>query len=172
MRRPPPPGHWSCPGCGQIYRVEDPVCPVCRVTRDNRAKIGKTSIDFSVEKPREAVEVHLPYVIKDASFNLPTADGKGLWSSGWVAAGPAGLFLVSEKDGLDPKTVAMSKPRGLGAVGPTSVFLPPKSIVRVVHERLIGYWIEMADRQIPLRLPKEAWEELDALCDHHGIRHT
>lgn len=166
------PDRWTCPRCGQIYRPEDPVCPVCRITRDNRGAIGKTSIERKIEKAPEAVEVHLPYVIRDASFNLPTADGKGVWSSGSVAAGEAGLFLVSAKDALDPKEVASTRPRALGPVGPMSLFLPSKAVVRVVHERLIGFWIELESRKIPLRLPKEAWEELDALCDHLGIRHT
>lgn len=163
---------WKCPGCGQLLRYEEPSCKICRITRDNRGVIGKTSVQRTIEKPPEAVEVHFPYVIKDVSYNLSLTDGTSVWSSGCLAAGPAGLFLLSAKDGLDPATTAASRPRGMSALGPASVFLPPAAIVRVVHERLVGYWIELKERKISLRLPKEAWEELDALCDHFGIRHT
>jgi hypothetical protein len=164
--------HWKCPSCGQIYGVDDPSCPVCRITRDHRDRIGKTSVERSIEKPREAVEVRLPYVIQEASFNLPTADGKSLWTGGCVAAGEAGLFLLGAKDGLDPQEVARSRPAASGALGPTSLFLAPADVLRLVHERLIGFWLETSLGKIPLRLPKGGWEELDALCDHHGIRHT
>lgn len=164
--------HWNCPSCGQIYHLDQPACPVCRITRDNREVVGKVSVERPLEKPPQDVEVHLPYVLKEARFNLPTADGQTLWSSGWLAVGEAGLFLVSEKDGLDPKEVAQRRPAAAEAVGPTSLFVPVQDVLRVVHERLIGYWIETAGGKIPLRLPKESWEELDALCDHHGIRHT
>lgn len=163
---------WSCPRCGQLYRLDEPSCPVCRITRENRDVIGKTSVVRGIEKEAQDVEVHLPYVIPEARFNLPLADGQSVWTHGWVAAGEAGLFLVSEKDGFDPKDVAVRAPRALGACGPTSYFLPPEAVSRVVHEKLIGYWIELADRKIPLRLPKGGWEELDLLCDHFGIRHT
>lgn len=164
--------HWTCPRCGQMYRFEDPACPVCRITRENRDVVGKTSVERSLVKPAEAVEVHLPYVIQDARFNLPTPDGKTVWAGGWVAAGEAGLFLVGANDGLDPRAVAAAAPAALGALGPTSLFLPPRDVRRLVHEKLVGYWLETSVGKIPLRLPKDAWAELDALCDHLGIRHT
>ena len=163
---------WTCPQCGQLYRPDEPSCPVCRITRDNRDVIGKTSVQRTIEKEAQDVEVHLPYLIKEARFNIPRPDGQTVWAGGTLAAGEAGLFLVSEKDGRDPKEVALTRPRGAGAVGPNSYFVPAEAVVRVVHERMIGYWIELADRKIPLRLPKEGWEELDLLCDHFGIRHT
>jgi hypothetical protein len=167
----PSPDLWNCPRCGQLYRLDEPSCNVCRITRENRDVIGKTSVLRTIEKEAQAVEVHLPYVIQEARFNLPLSDGQSVWTSGWIAAGEAGLYLVSAKDGLDPKEAALAGPPA-GPLGPTSVFLPPEAVGRVVHEKLIGYWIELVDRKIPLRLPKEAWEELDLLCDHFGIRHT
>ena len=163
---------WTCPQCGQLYRFDEPSCPVCRITRENRGVIGKTSVIRTIEKEAQPVEVHLPYVIREARFNLRTSDGQTVWTSGSIAAGEAGLFLLSEKDGLDPKEAAASRPRAASILGPTSIFLPPGDVVRVVHEKLIGFWIELGDHKIPLRLPKEAWEELDLLCDHFGIRHT
>jgi len=163
---------WNCPRCGQLYRLDEPSCGVCRVTRENRDVIGKTSVVRSIEKEAQAVEVHLPYVIQEARFNIPAPDGQMVWASGALAAGEAGFFLLSEKDGRDPKDVALSRPLGSGAVGPSSYFVAAASVVRVVHEKLIGFWIELADRKIPLRLPKGGWEELDLLCDHFGIRHT
>jgi hypothetical protein len=166
------PDRWNCPQCGQLYRLDEPACPVCRITRENRGVIGKTSVLRTIEKEAQDVEVHLPYVIKEARFNIPALDGQMIWASGALAAGEAGFFLVSEKDGRDPKEVALSRPLVPGAIGPSSYFIPAASVARVVHERLIGFWIELADRKIPLRLPKEAWEELDLLCDHFGIRHT
>lgn len=168
----PSPDLWNCPRCGQLYRLDEPSCGVCRVTRENRDVIGKTSVLRSIEKEAQAVEVHLPYVIQEARFNLPLADGQSLWTHGCVAAGEGGLYLISENDGLDPLEVARGLPPGPAAVGSASVFLPAETIVRIVHEKLIGFWIEFADRKIPLRLPKGGWEELDLLCDHFGIRHT
>ena len=163
---------WTCPSCGQLYRFDEPACPVCRITRDRRNVVGKTSVERSIEKPREAVEVHLPYAIKDVSYNLSLRDGTSVWSSGTLAATPSGLFLLGAKDGISVEKAASLRPGAMAALGPTSIFLPPAAVVRVVHERLVGYWIELKDRRIPLRLPKGAWEELDALCDHFGIRHT
>jgi len=163
---------WKCPSCGQLYRPDEPSCPICRITRENRNVIGKTSVERSIVKPAEDVEVHLPYVIPDASYNLVLADGRSVWTSGWIAAGPAGLFLVSSKDGLDPKDVATRKPRGRAALGPHSLFLPPGDVARIVHEPKVGFWIELKEGKISLRLPKGAWEELDALCDHFKVRHT
>ncbi|HEX7896570.1 MAG TPA: hypothetical protein VF950_02340 [Planctomycetota bacterium] len=164
--------HWNCPSCGQLYRLDEPACPVCRITRENRDVIGKTSVVRAIEKEAEDVEVHLPYVIQEARFNIPVPGGQLVWASGALAAGEAGFFLVSDKDGRDPKEVALARPLVPGAIGPTSYFIPAASVVRVVHERLIGYWFELKDRKIPLRLPKEAWDELDLLCDHFGIKHT
>lgn len=166
------PERWNCPSCGQLYRHDEPSCPVCRITRDRRNVIGKTSVQRTIEKPPEAVEVHLPYVIKDASYNLARTDGSSVWSSGCLVAAEAGLFLLGAKDGISVEQAAATRSRSPAALGPASIFLPPSAVARVVHERLIGYWIELKDRKIPLRLPKEAWEELDALCDHFGIRHT
>jgi hypothetical protein len=163
---------WKCPGCGQPLRNDEPSCKICRITRDNRGVIGKTSVRRTIEKPPEAVEVHLPYVIKDVSYNLARTDGTSVWSSGSLVATEAGLFLLGAKDGITPDQAAAARPRKMSALGPASIFLPPSAIGRIVHERLIGYWIELPDRKIPLRLPKEAWEELDVLCDHFGIRHT
>jgi hypothetical protein len=163
---------WTCPGCGQLYRPDEPSCPICRVTRDNRGVIGRTSVERSIVKPPEDVEVHLPHVIAEASYNLPLANGQSLWTSGWLAAGEAGFFLVSAKDGLDPKDVAVRRLERRSALGPGSLFLPPGDVARVVHEPRVGYWMELANGKIPLRLPKGAWEELDALCDHFGVRHT
>jgi hypothetical protein len=164
--------HWNCPVCGQIYRLDEPACAVCHITREKRDVIGKVSVVRPIEKPAEAVQVTLPYVIKEASFNLTMPDGAKLWASGWLAAGETGFFLVGAKDGLDPKEIARTRPAGRGFLGPASMFVPASEVRRVVHERLIGFWIELTDGKIPLRLPKDAWAELDALCDHHGIRHT
>ena len=85
---------------------------------------------------------------------------------------PRGAAARAWADGLDPKEVALTRPLVTGVIGPNSYFVPAQAVVRVVHEKLIGYWIELADRKIPLRLPKEGWEELDLLCDHFGVRHT
>lgn len=166
------PDRWTCPKCGQLYRQDEPACPICRITRENRGVIGKTSVERAIEKPPEAVEVHLPYVIKDVSYNLSLTDGTSVWTSGCLLATEAGLFLLGAKDGITADQAAAARPRKMSALGPTSIFLPPPAIARVVHERLIGFWIELPGRKIPLRLPKGAWEELDVLCDHFGIRHT
>ena len=61
---------WTCPQCGQLYRLDDPSCPVCRITRDNRDVIGKTSVVRKIEKEAQDVEVHLPHLIKEARFNI------------------------------------------------------------------------------------------------------
>ena len=163
---------WTCPQCGQLLRFEEPACPVCRITRENRAVVGRTSVLKPLEKPPEPVEIRWPVLIREARFNLPVATGGTLWTSGAIVAVEAGLYLLSDKDALDPAALAQQPPPAAGAVATASVVLPAASIKRVVHNRLVGYFLETADGKLPLRLPNAGWEELDAVCDGLKIAHT
>lgn len=164
-----PEGTWKCSKCGQIYSLAEASCPICHVTRENRHVIGKIETMRSPKPPPERVEVVFPLFIKDARFNLPLDRG-AVWSSGSVMATEAGLFLLSEKDGLDTAALAASPPAAAGPVGPLSVFVPRDVISRIVHNRLVGEFIEVQGRQkIPLRLMPAGWTDLEVLCDQLGI---
>ncbi|HYE97976.1 MAG TPA: hypothetical protein VEJ18_03650 [Planctomycetota bacterium] len=163
---------WTCPQCGQLLAAEQPSCPVCRITRENRAVIGRASVIKPLEKPPQDVEVRWPVVIRDARFNLPVATGGTLWTSGVIVAVEAGLFLLSDKDALDPQALAQSPPPAAGPVGASSVFLPVASVKRAVHNRLVGYFLDTPGGKLPLRLSTQGWEEFDAVCDGLKIAHT
>jgi hypothetical protein len=164
-----PEGTWDCPQCGQMYSLDEPSCPVCRITRDNRHVIGKVTQIRTPKPPPEKVEVAFPVFMKEARFNLPLDKG-AVWSSGSVAATAGGFFLLSEKDGLDAAALAAAPAPPAGPVGPTSLFIPREVISRIVHQKLIGEFIEIQGRQkIPLRLPPAGWADLDVICDQLGI---
>jgi hypothetical protein len=164
--------HWTCPKCGQIYRIEEPRCPVCFITREHRESVGKATTEKPAAKPAEDVEVQFPVVIKEARFNVPAPTGAAVWTSGVVLAIDTGIALLSEQDALDPQKVAAQRPTWGGRLGDLSFFHPPKTIARIVHQKLIGFFIETPDKKkIPLRLPTEGWEELDVVCDRLGIAH-
>ena len=164
-----PEGTWNCPQCGQTYTLDESSCPVCRITRENRHVIGKVTQVRTPKPPPEKVEVAFPVFIKDARFNLPLDKG-AVWSSGSVAAIAAGFFLLSEKDGLNASILTSEPPPPAGPVGPTSLFIPRDVISRIVHQKLIGEFIEIQGRQkIPLRLPPAGWADLDVICDGLGI---
>ena len=164
-----PEGTWTCSKCGQIYSVAESSCTVCHITRENRHVIGKIEAVRSPKPPPETVEVAFPFFIKDARFNLPLDKG-AVWSGGMVMATAAGLFLLTEKDGLDTAALAQRPPAAAGAVGPLSIFVPRAVISRIVHHRLTGEFIEIQGRQkIPLRLMPGGWTDLDVICDQLGI---
>src|SRR5436190_16946262 len=164
-----PEATWNCPQCGQTYALEEPSCPVCHITRDNRQVIGKVTQIRPPKPPPEKVEVAFPVFIKDARFNLPLDKG-AVWSSGSVAAVEAGFFLISEKDGLDGAALAAAPPPPAGPVGPTSLFIPRAVVSRIVHKKLIGEFLEIQGKQkIPPRLPSSGWADLDVICDQLGI---
>ena len=164
--------HWKCPKCGQMYRIEEAHCPVCFITRENRGVMGRATTERPLVRPPEEVEVRFPYVVKEARFNVPAPTGALFWTSGVVVAVEAGLLLLSEKDGLDPKRAAAAALALAGRLGDLSFFIPAKDVARVVHNKLIGQFIETHDKKkIPLRLPNEGWSELDLICDRLGIAH-
>jgi len=164
-----PEGTWNCPQCGQGYSLDEPACPVCRITRENRHVIGKVTQIRTPKPPPEKVEVAFPVFIKEARFNLPLDKG-AVWSSGSVAAIAAGFFLLSEKDGLNATILTTEAPPPAGPVGPTSIFIPRDVVSRIVHHKLTGEFIEIQGKQkIPLRLPAAGWADLDVICDALGI---
>ena len=160
--------HWTCPRCGQLYRQDEPSCPICAVTRDNRDKIGRITTIRQAPKPApaEKVEIKLPFILRDARFNLPVSTGGTTWTSGVIVVNDFGLFLLSEKDGLDAEDLARKSPRSVMPVGTTSMFYPATAIKRVVHERLVGFFIDLVEGgRVPLRLAVEGWKDLDVLLD-------
>lgn len=164
--------HWTCPKCGQVYRIEEERCPVCFITRENRGVTGRAAAPKPAARPAEEVEVRFPYVVKEARFNVPAPTGAMLWTSGVVVALETGLALLSEQDRLDPQRVADRRPASAGRLGDLSFFHPSEGIGRIVHHKLVGFFIETRERQkIPLRLPVEGWAELDLVCDRLGIAH-
>jgi hypothetical protein len=166
---------WTCPRCGQIYRIDEPSCPVCAITRENRDVVGKITTVRPAPKPApppEPVEVVLPFAVREARFNLPVSTGGTVWTSGLVLATEHGLFLLTEKDAADADDFARKSTRSLMPVGETSMFYPSTAIKRVVHERLAGYFIELHEGKVPLRLSVEGWKELDVVLDRLRIAHT
>jgi hypothetical protein len=164
---------WACPRCGQLLPLSEGSCGVCHITRENRNLIGRIAPKPRSEKPpAEAVEVVFPFVVPEARFNLPLPAGS-LWSSGSLVCVPEGIFLASAKDGLDPAALAAAPPPVSAPVGPASVFAHRSQIVRVVHHKLTGYFLEVKGGQkIPLRLEAPRWADLDVVCDRLGIAHT
>lgn len=166
-------GTWKCTGCGQVYSLAEASCPICRITRIDRHVIGKIETPERTAKAApEKIDVSFPFTLKDARFNLPLDKG-AVWSSGCVLATEAGLFLVSEKDGLDLGALSGAPPAAAGPVGSLSIFVPRAAISRVVHHKLTGEFIEVNGRQkIPLRLAPAGWADLNIICDQLGIVHT
>lgn len=164
-----PEGTWTCSTCGQIYSLSESTCPVCRITRENRHVIGKIETLRSPKPPPEQVEVPFPFILREARFNLPLDKG-AVWASGSVMITEAGFFLLSEKDAIDTVALAEAPPAAAGPVGALSIFVPRPVISRIVHQRLIGEFIEVQGRQkIPLRLGQGGWTDLDVICDQLGI---
>jgi hypothetical protein len=162
--------HWTCPKCGQIYRLEETRCPVCFLTREGREVVGRAAVEKPAAKPAEEVEVRFPYVIQEARFNVPAPNGALFWTSGVIVAVETGLLLLSDKDGLDPRRSTQAALAVAGRLGDLSFFYPAGDLARIVHNKLIGQFIETRDKKkFPLRLPKEGWEELDLVCDRLGI---
>ena len=164
-----PEGTWNCPQCGQPYSLDQPACTVCRGTRENRDVIGRATKIRAPKPPPERVEVVFPVFIKEARFNLPLDKG-AVWSSGTLGAVAAGLFLLSDRDGVDAAALAAAPPPPAGPVAATSIFVPRAVISRIVHHKLTGEFIEIQGKQkIPLRLPPAGWQDLDVICDQLGI---
>jgi hypothetical protein len=152
-----------------MYPLDESSCPVCHITRDNRNVVGRITQVRTPKPPPEQVEVAFPVFIKDARFNLPLDKGS-VWSSGSVIAVAGGFFLLSEKDGLNPSILLAAPPPPAGPVGPTSLFVSRDAISRILHQKLIGEFIEIQGRQkIPLRLTSAGWADLDVICDQMGI---
>lgn len=164
-----PEGTWTCSKCGQIYSLAEPSCPVCHITRENKDVVGKIT-RFRTPKPApEAVEVAFPITIKEARFNLPLDKG-AVWASGSVMATEPGFFLLSEKDPVDAAALAANPPAAAGPVGPLSLYVPRAAISRILHQKLVGEFIELHGKQkIPLRLSAAGWADLDVVCDRLGI---
>lgn len=164
-----PEGTWKCSTCGQIYSLAESSCPICRITRENRHVIGRIETIRSPKPPPERVDVVFPFFIKDARFNLPMDRG-AVWASGSVMVIAAGFFLLSEKDAIDTAALAERPPAAPGPVGALSIFVPRAVVSRIIHQRLIGEFIEVQGRQrIPLRLMPTGWADLDVICDQLGI---
>jgi len=160
---------WTCESCGQIYSLSEAACPVCRITRENRHVVGKIETIRSPKPPPEKVEVPFPFTIRDARFNLPMDKG-AVWASGTVMITEAGFFLLSDKDTLDTAALAQSPPAAAGPVGKLSLFVPRATVTRIIHQRLIGEFMELQGRRkIPLRLTPGGWTDLDVICDQLGI---
>jgi hypothetical protein len=164
-----PEGTWTCSNCGQIYSLAEPTCTICRITRENRDVVGRITTIRSPKPPPEQVEVGFPITFKDARFNLPLDTG-AVWASGKVMVIAAGFFLLSEKDPADAAALAANPPAAAGPVGAMSLYVPRAVISRIIHQKLIGEFIEIGGKQkIPLRLSPAGWADLDVLCDQLGI---
>jgi hypothetical protein len=162
-------GTWTCTACGQIYSLSEAACPVCRITRENRHVVGKIETIRTPKPAPEKVEVPFPFTIREARFNLPLDKG-AVWASGSVMITDAGFFLLSEKDAIDTAALAEHPPAAAGPIGSLSIFVPRASVSRILHQKLVGEFMELQGRQkIPLRLPPGGWTDLDVICDQLGI---
>jgi hypothetical protein len=162
-------GTWTCSNCGQIYSLAEPACPVCRITRENPHVIGKIQPVRTPKPPPERVEVPFPFTIREARFNLPLDKG-AVWASGTLMVTEAGFFLLSDKDAVDPAALAQNPPAAATPVGSLSLFVPRSSVSRILHQKLVGEFIELERKQkIPLRLTTAGWTDLDVICDQLGI---
>ena len=164
-----PEGTWTCSNCGQIYSLAETSCGICHITRDNRHVIGKITTVRTPKAAPEKVEVAFPFFIKEARFNLPLASG-AVWLSGTVMFIEAGVFLLCDRDPVQASELAARPPAASGPVGSMSAFIQRGQLSRIVHQKLIGEFIEIQGRQkVPLRLSREGWTDLDVICDQMGI---
>lgn len=165
---------WTCPSCSRVLPLADRICPECRTTQVRPRMSGafrKLPPADPPPPPAEPVEVNLPHVIKEARFNVPHESGP-LWTSGVLLATEQGVFLLSEKDALDPAAVAATPlPPGPQRPGPNSLFFPRETIQRVVHDRLVGQFLEIEGKKVPLRFSPDGWKDVDAVCDKLGLAH-
>ncbi len=160
---------WTCPSCTQALPANVRVCPTCNVTQVRSRLTGGPAAPSAAPAPAGPTgDVPLPRTIPDARYILPLKEGKA-WTSGLLLASEAGLFLVSAGDKLSADDLARNPPAGPARLGPNSIFLPKPLVLRVVHDRLKGFFIETEGRRIQLRLSVEGWRELDAVCDKLGM---
>jgi hypothetical protein len=113
----------------------------------------------------------LPRVIPDARFSVPT-DAGPVWASGSLLAAEGGIWLVSSKDPLDVAELPKTPAQVPGRLGTLSFVLPRAMIARVVHDRLVGFFIEIPGKKVPLRLDVAGWKALDEALDLLGIAHS
>jgi hypothetical protein len=158
---------WKCPTCAQSWPDTERVCPGCKVTRIRPRPATEEAAEFLAD----TTEIHLPHVVPEARFNIPLEAGAA-WSSGSLVVTEGGVYLLSSKDGLDPDTVSKTPPQLPGRLGTLSFAIPRAMIKRVVHDRLIGQFIEIEGKRFPLRLDVAGWKALDAACDLAGIPHS
>lgn len=158
---------WKCPSCAQYFPVSERVCPTCKVTQVRRRPAAEEPAQFIAS----SAEIRLPHVIPDARFSLPMDTG-ATWASGPLVVTEGGLFLLSAKDGLDPETAVRTPPQVPSRLGDLSFAIPVTMIKRVVHDRLVGQFIEIEGKRVPLRLDVPGWKALDACCDRLGIPHS
>lgn len=164
-----PPESWKCPTCRQYFPLSERVCPTCKVTQVRRKPEGEAPEPalFFVE----SAEIHLPHIIPEARFSIPLDTG-ATWASGPLVAAEGGLFLLSAKDNLSAETLLAALPQVPGRLGELSFAIPTKMVKRVVHDKLVGHFIEIEGKKIPLRLDIAGWKALDACCERLGIPHS
>ena len=158
---------WKCPGCGQSYPVTERVCPGCKVTQVRRRPAAEEQAQFIPE----TTEIQLPHVIPEARFSIPVETG-GTWASGPLVAAEEGFFLLSAKDALAPEEVVKTPPAVPGRLGTLSFAIPVRMIKRIVHDKMVGQFIELEGKRVPLRLDVAGWKALDVVCDRLGIPHS
>ena len=158
---------WKCPSCKQEFPVSERVCPVCKVTQMRYRDTGEEAAEFSAE----SAEILLPHILPEVRFNIPLEAGAA-WSSGILFVTEAAFYLLSAKDALDLAALTASPPKVPGLCGPLSFAIPKSMIKRVVHDRMIGQFIEIEGKKIPIRLDAAGWKTLDAVCDRLGIAHS
>ncbi len=160
---------WTCPGCAQKFPLSTRVCPYCMVTQVRRreTRAAEEKAEFTAEQ----VDVQLPLAVPGARFSVPT-DAGPVWTSGALVLADPGVFMLAEKDRLDAGELVRTPPAAPGRLGTVSLYLPKGLVKRIVHNRLVGFFVEESSGQkIPLRLEAAAWKAVDAACDKLGIPH-
>lgn len=155
---------WKCPTCAQSIPVAERVCPTCKVTQVRLRPAAEEAAQFIAE----SVEIALPHVIPEARFNVPTETGSE-WASGLLVADRPGIFLLSEKDGLSPEAALQAPPAVPGRIAGRSFFAPLPMIKRIVNNRMVGQFLEIEGKRIPLRLDVAGWKALGAVCLKLGV---
>ena len=159
---------WKCPTCAHWFPLSERVCPTCKVTQIRRRP---PAAEEPAQFIAESAEIRLPHIIPEARFSIPLDTG-ATWASGPLVAAETGLFLLSSKDGLSPETVVKNVPQIPGRLSALSFVVPVKMVKRIVHDKLVGQFIEIEGKKIPLRLDVAGWKALDACCDRLGIPHS
>lgn len=160
---------WTCSSCGRENEIRDTNCTGCRGRRpQGMTKFYGPMLSDPATKGAPVSEMSLPCFIPDVRYTT----GLNWWSHGAMHLRLEGIFLLSEKDGLDTPEKAASRkvPPGDDPITASeSVWFPLKSIEKILHNPLAGFCLVSKGKKYALRLTSDGWARLGTYCKTVGI---